>query len=140
MSNLNKVLLMGRLARDPELRVNSTGISVCKFSIAVNRKFKGQNGEVKEETCFVDIDAFGKQAEVIHKYLVKSRSIFVEGRLKLDQWESEGQKRSKLGVVLENFQFVDSKEGEPDVKEISPPQKLPEAAIVTEVMKGLDER
>jgi len=136
MSNLNKVLLMGRLTCDPELRVNSIGISVCKFSIAVNRKFKRQDGEVKEETCFIDVDAFGKQAEVIHKYFVKGKLIFVEGRLKLDQWESEGQKRSKLSVVLESFQFVDSKEGESDIKEISPPQKLSEAAIVTEDVRS----
>lgn len=100
---------MGRLTRDPELRVTPGGLHICKFGLAVGRKFKGQDGEMKEETTFIDVDSFGKQAEVIAKYFAKGRLIFMEGRLKLDQWDSpEGQKRSKLGVVLESFQFMGS--------------------------------
>ena len=83
-------------------------MSICKFGLAVNRTFNTKDGEKREETTFVDIDAFGRQAEVIAKYLGKGRAIFVEGRLRLDQWDDKGtgEKRSKLGVVLENFQFV----------------------------------
>lgn len=142
MSNLNKVLLMGRLTRDPELRVTSGGLSICKFGIAINRKFKGQDGEMKEETCFIDVDAFGKQADVIAKYLTKGRPIFVEGRLKLDQWESEGQKRSKLGVVLEGFQFVgSSREDGSDTfaadnyEAVSPPQRMTEGTVAGKVVQ-----
>lgn len=133
MSNFNKVLLMGRLTRDPELRISSGGLSICKFSIAVGRKFKGQDGEMKEETAFIDVDAFGKQADVISKYFTKGKPIFVEGRLKLDQWESEGQKRSKLGVVLEGFQFISSREDGADTfaadnyEAVSPPQRAAKA-------------
>ena len=97
---------MGNLTRDPELRVTSGGLSICKFGLAVTRKYKD-----KEETTFVDIDAFGSTAEVISKYFTKGKPIMLEGRLKLDQWDDKtsGQKRSKLGVVLENFQFVGGK-------------------------------
>ena len=101
---------MGRLTRDPELRVTPNGNSVCAFSVATSRKFKGNDGAMKEETTFIDIDSFGKQAEVVSKYFNKGKPIFVEGRLKLDQWESNGEKRSKLKVVLEGFQFVGGKE------------------------------
>ncbi|MBC2592832.1 single-stranded DNA-binding protein [Ruficoccus amylovorans] len=108
MASYNKVILLGNLTRDPEVRVTPGGMSICKFGLAVNRNFTTKDGEKREETTFVDIDAFGRQAEVIAKYLGKGRSIFVEGRLRLDQWDDKGsgEKRSKLGVVLENFQFV----------------------------------
>jgi len=108
MASLNKVLLMGNLTRDPEVRALPSGMSICSFGLAVNRNFTTKDGEKREETTFVDIDAFGRQAEVIAKYMSKGRPIFVEGRLKLDQWDDKtsGQKRSKLGVVLENFQFL----------------------------------
>ena len=83
------------------------GHTICKLGLAVSRAYSTRDGERREETTFVDIDAFGKQAEVISKYMRKGRPMMVEGRLKLDQWESnDGQKRSKLGVVLENFQFL----------------------------------
>lgn len=102
---------MGRLTRDPELRVTPNGINICKFSLAVSRKFKATDGSTKEEVTFIDIDAFGKQAEVVAKFFSKGKPIFVEGRLKLDQWDSQsGEKRSKLSVVLESFQFIGSKE------------------------------
>lgn len=107
MASFNKVILLGNLTRDPETRVTANGLTICKLGLAVSRVYMTREGERKEETTFVDIDAFGKQAEVLTKYLRKGRPLMVEGRLKLDQWETnEGQKRSKLGVVLENFQFL----------------------------------
>ena len=106
MASFNKVILIGNLTRDPELRVTANGNSICKLGLAVNRAYMTKDGERREETTFVDIDAFGKQAEIISKYMRKGRPLMVEGRLKLDQWESDGQKRSKMGVVLETFQFL----------------------------------
>jgi single-strand DNA-binding protein len=107
MASFNKVILLGNLTRDPETRVTANGLTICKLGLAVSRVFSTREGERREETTFVDIDAFGKQAEVITKYMRKGRPLMVEGRLKLDQWETnDGQKRNKLGVVLENFQFV----------------------------------
>ncbi|MFO8026890.1 MAG: single-stranded DNA-binding protein [Opitutales bacterium] len=107
MASFNKVILLGNLTRDPETRVTANGLTICKMGMAVSRVYSTREGERKEETTFVDIDAFGKQAEVLTKYMRKGRPLMVEGRLKLDQWETnEGQKRSKLGVVLENFQFL----------------------------------
>lgn len=107
MASFNKVILLGNLTRDPETRVTASGVTICKLGLATSRVYVTKDGERREDKTFVDIDAFGKQAEVITKYMRKGRPLMVEGRLKLDQWESpEGQKRSKLGVVLENFQFV----------------------------------
>lgn len=108
MANFNKVILIGNLTRDPELRVTPSGTSICKFGLAVNRTYTTQDGEKRDETTFVDIDAFGKPAEIISKYMAKGRPILVEGRLKLDQWEDKntGEKRSRMGVVCENFQFL----------------------------------
>jgi single-strand DNA-binding protein len=108
MANYNKVLLMGNLTRDPELRYTPKGQAVAKLGLAVNRRYTTESGEAREETTFVDIDAWGKQAEVICQYCKKGRPLFVEGRLKLDQWDDKatGQKRSQLRVVLEGFQFV----------------------------------
>lgn len=108
MANLNKVILIGNLTRDPELRVTPGGLSICKFGLAVNRNFTDKEGNKREETTFVDIDSFGKQAETLSKYMSKGSPLLVEGRLKLDQWEDKksGEKRNKLGVVVENFQFL----------------------------------
>ena len=101
---------MGNLTRDPELRVTASGLSICKLSLATNRVFQTKDGEKREEVTYVDIDAFGRQAETISKYMAKGRAMLVEGRLKLDSWETpQGDKRSKLGVVLENFQFTGSR-------------------------------
>src|SRR6188472_4549639 len=114
MNGFNKVILAGNLTRDPELRYTGNGMAIAKFALAVNRKWKdGNTGDMKEEVTFVDIDAFGKQAETIGQYLKKGRPILIEGRLKLDQWDDKqsGQKRSKLGVILETFQFVGSAPG-----------------------------
>ena len=111
MPNYNKVILMGNLTRDPEVRYTSGGTAIAKLGMAVNRRWKNQEGQMQEETTFVDVDAFGRQAETIGQYLKKGRPVMAEGRLKLDQWDDKqtGQKRSKLGVVLENFQFLDSR-------------------------------
>ena len=111
MPNYNKVILMGNLTRDPEVRYTSSGTAIAKLGMAVNRYWRNQEGQQQEEATFVDVDAFGKQAETIGQYLKKGRPIMVEGRLKLDQWDDKqtGQKRSKLGVTLENFQFLDSR-------------------------------
>ncbi len=111
MANFNKVILIGNLTRDPDLRVTPSGTSICRFGLAVNRTYTTQDGEKREETTFVDIDSFGKPAEIISKYMAKGRSILVEGRLKLDQWEDKntGEKRSRMGVVCENFQFLGSR-------------------------------
>ncbi len=107
MSSYNKVILLGNATRAPELRHTPGGQAICKFSLAVNRNYAGPNGEKKTETTFVDVDAFGKPAETLGKYLTKGKPLLVEGRLKLDTWEKNGEKRSRLGVVLEGFQFMD---------------------------------
>jgi single-strand DNA-binding protein len=110
MASFNKVILAGNLTRDPELRYTPKGTAIARLGIACNRKWKSETGEMKEEVTFVDVDAFGKQAETIGQYLKKGRPILIEGRLRYDTWEDKqsGQKKSKLGVVLENFQFLDS--------------------------------
>jgi single-strand DNA-binding protein len=130
MASFNKVILMGNLTRDPELRVTAGGNSICKLGLATSRVYSTKDGERREETTFVDIDAFGKQAEVISKYMRKGRPIMVEGRLKLDQWEAnDGQKRNKLSVVLENFQFLGSRDDDEGgnsgggYEKSSPPQR-----------------
>ena len=111
MAGYNKVILIGNLTRDPELRYTPKGVAIAKIGLAVNRAWRdATSGELKEEVTFVDIDAFGKQAETIGQYLKKGSPLMVEGRLRLDSWEDKqtNQKRSKLGVVLESFQFLDS--------------------------------
>lgn len=110
MANFNKVILAGNLTRDPELRYTPKGLAIAKFGLAVNRKWTGEDGQTREEAMFIDVDAFGKQAELIGQYFRKGSPVLVEGRLKLDQWDDKqtGQKRSKLGVVLESFSFLDS--------------------------------
>ncbi len=110
MQGFNKVIIAGNLTRDPELRYTPSGTAIAKFGLAVNRRWKDQNGEQKEETTFVDVDAFGKQAELIGQYLKKGRPLLVEGRLRLDSWEDKQtqQKKTKLGVVLEGMTFLDS--------------------------------
>ena len=108
MASFNKVILLGNLTRDPELKYTPKGTAVARLGLAVNRKWKNDAGEEKEEVTFIDADAFGKQAEAIGKYLRKGAPLFIEGRLKLDQWDDKqtGQKVSKLRVVLESFQFL----------------------------------
>ncbi|HEU5081121.1 MAG TPA: single-stranded DNA-binding protein [Opitutaceae bacterium] len=110
MAYLNKVFLIGNLTRDPELRVTPKGTAICQFGLAVNRQFKDESGQTRDETAFIDIEAWGKQGELVSKYLSKGSPAMVEGRLRFDQWEDKqsGQKRSKLKVVLENVQFLSS--------------------------------
>ena len=108
MANLNKVMLIGNLTRDPELRVTPKGTAICQFSLAVNRKFRDEAGADREEVTYVDIEAWGKSGENIAKYCTKGRPLFVEGRLRLDQWEDKTtkEKRSRMKVVCDNFQFL----------------------------------
>ncbi len=111
--SFNKVILMGNLTRDVEIRHTPSNTAVGNFGIAVNRRYRTQSGENREEVTFVDCEAWGRTAEVMSQYLSKGRGVMIEGRLKLDQWEDKngGGKRSKLSVVVENFQFVDSGQG-----------------------------
>src|SRR3954468_14513816 len=113
MASFNKVILMGNLTRDPQLKYLPSQTAVAEFGLACNRKFRTATGEDREEVTFVDITAFGKQAEVINQYMTKGKPIFIEGRLKYDQWEDKngGGKRSKLAVVAENFQFIGRRDG-----------------------------
>lgn len=106
MANFNKVILMGNVTRNPEIKyLPGSGTPVAKFGLAVNRRYK--SGDVdKEETLFIDITAFSRLAEIIGEYVVKGDPLLVEGRLKLDQWEQNGQKRSKHEVVAENIQLL----------------------------------
>lgn len=113
MASYNRVLLMGNLTRDPQLKYLPSQTAVVDFGVACNRTFKTQSGEQKEEVTFVDCSAFGRTAEVINQYFTKGKPIFIEGRLKYDQWEDKqgGGKRSKLSVQVENFQFVGGRDG-----------------------------
>jgi single-strand DNA-binding protein len=108
--NFNQVLLMGNLTRDVELKFTPTNLAIASFGIAVNRRWTSAQGEKKEEVTFIDCEAFGKTAEIMGKYLAKGKPVFLNGRLKLDQWndKTDGSKRSKLKVVVEEFQFIDS--------------------------------
>ena len=111
MASLNKVLLIGNLTRDPDVRMMTNGRPVCNFGLALNRSYKDAEGNRKDETTFVDVECFGPRAEAVGRFFTKGRAIFVEGRLKLDQWETkEGEKRSAIRVVLDNFEFVDSRQ------------------------------
>ncbi|HUO09508.1 MAG TPA: single-stranded DNA-binding protein [Phycisphaerae bacterium] len=114
MANLNKVLLMGNITRDLELKYMPNQTAVCDIGLAINRTWTGQDGVKKEEVTFVDCTAFGKQAEVLSKYKKKGDPLFVEGRLKLDQWDAQdGTKRYKMRVIIENFQFLNRGQGAP---------------------------
>ena len=106
MASFNKVILIGNLTRDPQLAYLPSQTPVVEFGLASNRKYKKQDGTLGEDTCFVDCQMFGKRAEVINQYLKKGDPLFVEGRLKFDSWEKDGQKRSKLRVFVESFEFL----------------------------------
>ena len=105
--SFNKVILIGNFTRDPELRQTQSGTSICRFSIAVNRSYNGQDGNVREETCFVEVDSFGRSAENIAKFFTKGSPILIEGRLRQESWtdKESGKQRSKLLVVLETYEF-----------------------------------
>ncbi len=113
MANLNKVMLLGNLTRDPELRHTPKGSAVADLGVAVNRKIQDGNGGWKDETTFVDVTVWGSSAENAHKYLSKGRGVFIEGRLQMDTWDDKatGQKRSKLKVVADNVQFLPDGKG-----------------------------
>ncbi len=113
MASFNKVILVGNLTRDPELRYTPKGTAIAKVGVAVNRVWTSETGEKKEEVTFVDVDVFGRTAENVAQYMRKGRPILIEGRLRLDQWDDKqtGQKRSKLGVVAETVQFLGSPTG-----------------------------
>lgn len=110
MASFNKVILLGNLTRDPQLKYLPSQTPVVEFGLACNRKFKSQSGEMREEVAFIECSAFGRQAEVINQYCQKGRPLFVEGRIKYDQWDDKqsGAKRSRLTVVVENFQLLGS--------------------------------
>ncbi len=114
MANLNKVMLIGNLTRDPELRHTPSGKVVSELGLAINRTWSNDQGQKQEETTFVDVSVWGRQAEVIQQYVTKGSPIYIEGRLQLDTWDDKttGQKRSKMRVVCENFQFIGSKGGQ----------------------------
>jgi single-strand DNA-binding protein len=106
---INRVLLGGNLTRDPQVRFLANEQAVANFGLAINRRFKGSDGQMKDEVTFVDIEAWGRTAELVGQYLTKGRACFVEGRLKLDSWDDkDGQKRQKLKVVADSVQFLDS--------------------------------
>ncbi|MCA8957591.1 MAG: single-stranded DNA-binding protein, partial [Planctomycetes bacterium] len=113
MANFNKVILLGNLTREIEVRYTQGGLAIAKFGMAINRRGSSKEGEAKETTCFVDLTVWGRQAEVLSQYAGKGSQVFIEGRLEYSQWEdkSGGGKRSKLEVVVENFQFIGGKAG-----------------------------
>ena len=111
MASYNKVIMMGNLTRDPQLSYLPSQTPVVEFGLATNRKWKGQDGQEKEDVCFIDCRMYGKRAEVIQKYCQKGQSLMIEGRLTLDRWEAQdGSKRSKHRVTIESFQFMKSQE------------------------------
>jgi single-strand DNA-binding protein len=115
MPSYNRVTLLGNLTRDPQIKHLPSNTTVADFGLAMNRRFKTQGGEDKEEVCFIDCAAFGRQAEVIGQYCKKGRQLLVEGRLKYDQWDDKagGGKRSKVSVVVENFQLLGARDEQP---------------------------
>lgn len=115
MASYNKVLLMGNLTRDPELTYTPSQVAICKFAVAVSRKYRTKTGEEREDVAFIDCTAFDKRGEIINQYFTKGKPIFVEGSLKMDTWDDKttGQKRSKLYVIVDGFQFVGGRDGAP---------------------------
>lgn len=127
MAAFNKVLLMGNLTRDPEVRYTPKGTAIANIGLAVNRVWTSESGEKKEEVTFVDIEVWGRQAETMGQYLSKGRPLFIEGRLKLDSWDDKetGQKRSKLKVVCETFQFLGAPKGSAEFSDQPPGEGKP---------------
>lgn len=113
MASFNKVILLGNLTRDPEVRYTPKGTAVTDLGLAVNRTYTADNGEKREEVTFVDVTFWGRTAEVAGEYLKKGRPVFVEGRLQLDSWDDKqsGQKRTKLKVIGENMQMLGAPRG-----------------------------
>jgi single-strand DNA-binding protein len=143
MASYNKVFLMGNLTRDPQMKYLPSQMPVCDFGLATNRRFKTQAGEDREEVCFIDCTAFGKPAEVIHQWCTKGKPIFIEGRLKFDQWEDKngGGKRHKLTVVVEQFQFLPGRDQSGGASHSNEganqqPQRAPEQPATPEQGRG----
>jgi len=113
MASFNRIILLGNLTRDPQLSYTSGNLAVCKFGMAMNNRWRDKEGKDREDVCFVDCTVFGRAGETFNQYMKKGRTVFVEGRLHLNQWTTpEGEKRSKLEVVVENFQFVGGRPGD----------------------------
>jgi len=108
---INKAMIFGNLTRDPEMRALPSGMQVCSFSVATNRNYKDRDGNRQESTDYHNVVAFGKQAEVISKYLAKGRSVFVEGRLQTSSWEKDGQKHYRTEIVMDRFEFGPNTQG-----------------------------
>src|SRR3954468_944388 len=141
MASFNKVILLGNLTRDPEIRYTPKGSAVCDLGIAVNRQYTLENGERREEVTYVDVVLWARLAEIAAEYLKKGRPVFIEGRLQLDTWDDKqsGQKRSKLRVIGENMQMLGSRGGaggggaesgedDPPARVTAPPAKAAAAA------------
>jgi single-strand DNA-binding protein len=122
MASFNRVILAGNLTRDPQLSYTPSNTPVCEFGMAMNRKWRGQDGNTKEEVCFVDVTAYAKGGEIINQYMSKGKPILVEGRLRYRQWtDKEGKNRSRLDVVVDNFQFLGGPPGGGQGQQQRPP-------------------
>lgn len=152
MASLNKVQIIGNITRDPEIKYTPKGTAVVDLGVAMNRVFTAETGEKREEVTFVDVTFWGRQAEVINEYCKKGRPLYIEGRLQLDSWEDKttGQKRTRLRVVGENFQFLGSRSGgensggsyEPQESSYSPQEnnakKAPRPSVPAEPLEDDD--
>lgn len=136
-ASLNRVFLMGNVTRDPEVRYTPKGTAVCTLGVAVNEYYTTQSGEQKEETVFVDVDLWGRQAETAGQYLAKGRPVFIEGRLRLDQWDDKetGQKRSRLKVVCTRMQLIGGPRTPSEVKD-TPPTEDQTGSAPTRARRG----
>lgn len=132
MRGFNKVVLMGNLTRDPELRAIPSGQNVCSFSLAVNRTWKNASGEQQEAVDYIDCNVWGKPAEIINQYMKKGSGILVSGRLQQRSWEQEGQKRSKVEVVVEDFNFVGGGPGDGGGSSSASSSSAPKSSVKSE--------
>ena len=137
--SFNKVILLGNLAKDIELRYTPSGTAIAKTAIATNRRYKTASGEQKEEVCFIDITLFGRSAEVANQYLHKGKQVLIEGRLVLEQWtDSHGNRRSKHSVAVESMQMLGGKDGQ-DRRQDEKPKREPKQPNIPEVDIDSDE-
>lgn len=142
MANMNRVFLAGNLTRDPEIRYTQAGKAIADLNLAINRRYKTSSGELKEDVCFVNIVAWERQAELAGEYLRKGSSVLVEGSLRLDQWEANGEKRSRLRVVADRIQFLDrlKKSEVGDAPEARAPQEQSTPAAETDGQHPSEEK
>lgn len=144
MPNLNRCVFMGNCVRDPELRATPKGTPICQFSLAINREFKMESGEKREEVFYADIEAWGKQGETIAKYVTKGKPLYVECRAKTDSWEDKNtkEKRSRTKYVLEQFQFLGGAQqsnGTSDAPPSPAPRSQPLPSAGNPAAENLDE-